>query len=188
MGSLIHYIDSISGCYADYSSCLAMPPQDVVSSIWSPPPEDWVKINCDVRVGGDSMCVVAIARDHKESILWVASKMLQFADSLIGEAAACLLAMETAASRQHPFVMVESDSESVIKNLKGGESLWGIENYTRQCTLLSTLMVCCNFSFISRKCNFVAHNVANWAFANNINGMVEISTIPTAILCNDHEV
>ncbi|XP_060959435.1 uncharacterized protein LOC133030647 [Cannabis sativa] len=159
MGSLIHYIDSISGCYADYSSCLSMPPQDVVSSIWSPPPEDWIKINCDVRVGGDSMCVVAIARDHKESILWVASKMLQFADSLIGEAAACLLAMETAASRQHPFVMVESDSESVIKNLKGGESLWGIENYTRQ-----------------------SHNVANWAFANNINGMVEISTIPTAIL------
>ncbi|KAM6562483.1 hypothetical protein CsatB_022481 [Cannabis sativa] len=188
MGSLIHYIDSIAYCYADYGSCLFKTFQDDGTTAWSPPPVDWIKINCDVRVGGDSMCVVAIARDSTGSILWVATKLLKFADSIIGEAAACLLALETAVSMHHPFVMVESDSESVIKNLKGADTLWGIENYVRQCKRLSTCMISCNFSFISRICNFAAHNVAKWAFANNFNGMVEVSTIPIDILCNDHEV
>ncbi|XP_060959271.1 uncharacterized protein LOC133030517 [Cannabis sativa] len=153
----------------------------------SPPPEDWVKINCDVRVGLESMCVVAIARDHTESILWVATNKLQFTDSLIGEAATCLLALETATTMHRPFVMVESDSKIVIKNLEGIDSFWQLENYARQCKHLSTFFTCCNFSYISRNCNFAAHNVAKWAFANNISGMVEVSTIPSNFFCNDRE-
>ncbi|XP_060963740.1 uncharacterized protein LOC133033145 [Cannabis sativa] len=188
MGSLKHYIDSINYCYADYGSSLLKSRQVADTLGWSPPPEDWVKINCDVRVGVESMCVVAIARDHTESILRVATNKLHFSDSLIGEAAACMLALETAATMHHPFVMVESDSKMVIKNLKGVESFWQLENYARQCKHLSTFFTCCNFSYISRNCNFAAHNVAKWAFANNVSGMVEVSTIPSNIFCNDREV
>ncbi|KAM6587934.1 hypothetical protein CsatA_010539 [Cannabis sativa] len=162
--------------------------KSVGTQAWSPPPEDWVKINCDVKVGGETMCAVAIARDHNESVLWVAAKRLHFSDPLTGEAAACLLAMETAVSLHHPFILVESDSKIVIKNLKGDDSIWRIENYVRHCKLLSTFMTNCNFSYIARNCNYAAHNVAKWAFANNVTGMVEISTIPLNIFCNDHEV
>uniref|UniRef100_A0A803PQ79 RNase H type-1 domain-containing protein n=1 Tax=Cannabis sativa TaxID=3483 RepID=A0A803PQ79_CANSA len=80
----------------DYSSSLLTSSKVAGSLVWVPPLDDWVKINCDVKVGCDSMCVVAITRDHKESILWVATNLLSFSDPLIGEAAACLLAMETA--------------------------------------------------------------------------------------------
>ncbi|KAM6543702.1 hypothetical protein CsatB_008149 [Cannabis sativa] len=172
----------------DYGSCLFSPPQPSETLAWSPPLEDWVKINCDVKVGGDTMCAVAIARDHKESVLWVAAKRLHFSDPLTGEAATCLLAMETAVSLHHPFVMVESDSEIVIKNLRGTDSFWGIENYVRQCKILSGFMTNCNFSCISRNSNYAAHNMAKWAFTNNVTGMVEISTIPGNIFCNDRQV
>ncbi|XP_030502633.2 uncharacterized protein LOC115717800 [Cannabis sativa] len=188
LGTLVHYIDSIYYCYADYGSCLFKSHRVEDTLVWSPPPEDWIKINCDVRVGEETMCAVAIARDHQEAIFWVATNKIHFSDPFLGEAAACLLALETTISMHHPFVVVESDSAIVIKNLKGDESFWRIENYTSQCKQLFTFFTSCNFSFISRKYNFVAHNVANWAFAKNINGMVEVSTIPNAIFCNDREV
>uniref|UniRef100_A0A803PGS2 RNase H type-1 domain-containing protein n=1 Tax=Cannabis sativa TaxID=3483 RepID=A0A803PGS2_CANSA len=92
----------------------------VEAPIWSPPlPEDWVKINCDVKVSCGSMCVVALARDHTESVLWVATNMLNFSDSLIEEVTTCLLAMETAVILKHLFVLIKSDSETVVKTLKG---------------------------------------------------------------------
>ncbi|KAM6565002.1 hypothetical protein CsatB_025000 [Cannabis sativa] len=70
------------------------------------------------------MCVVALARDHKETVLWVASKVLNFSDPLIGEAVACLLAAESTVSKKHNFVLIKSDSEKVINALKGNCSYW----------------------------------------------------------------
>ncbi|KAM6543770.1 hypothetical protein CsatB_008217 [Cannabis sativa] len=156
--------------------------------MWSPPPDDWVKINCDVKVGSDSMCAVALARDHKDSILWVASNILNFFDSLIGEVVACLLALELAISGKLSFVIGESDSKTVINTLKGISSTWGITNYVIQCKKLSNLLTRCNFSFISRSCNYAAHNVAKWAFNCNVTGMVDPSSILSNLICNDREV
>ncbi|XP_060960786.1 uncharacterized protein LOC133031321 [Cannabis sativa] len=188
LGSISKYIDSISCCYADYASSLLTHLKVAGSPVWVPPPEDWIKINCDVRVGSDSMCAVAIARDHRETILWVATSALCFSDPLVGEAAAVLLAVETAVSQQHRFVLVESDSMTVIKTLTGTHTCWEFDNYTQQCKKLSTLMLSCNFSFIPRTCNYLAHNVARWAFANSIYGRVDVHSIPVFILCNDREV
>ncbi|KAM6559885.1 uncharacterized protein LOC133032157 [Cannabis sativa] len=155
---------------------------------WTPPPEDWIKIKCDVRVGGDSMCMATLARDHSRTVVWAAVNMLNFRDPLIGEAAACRLALDSARLKNHNYVLVESDSEIVIKALKGLHSSWSIDNYVSLCNQLSKNFLSCNFSFISRCCNFVAHNVANWTFAQNISGFVEPSSILDAILCNDREV
>uniref|UniRef100_A0A803NGZ9 RNase H type-1 domain-containing protein n=1 Tax=Cannabis sativa TaxID=3483 RepID=A0A803NGZ9_CANSA len=171
-----------------YNLCLFPTPVICTTSLWSPPPEDWVKINCDVKVGSDSMCVVALARDHKESILWIASNILSFSDPLIGEAVACLLALESAVRGKLSFVIIESDSETVINTLKGLSSNWGITNYVTQCKKLLTLLTGCNFSFIFRSCNYAAHNVAKWAFNCNVAGMVDPSSIPSNLFYNDREV
>uniref|UniRef100_A0A803NQX3 Uncharacterized protein n=1 Tax=Cannabis sativa TaxID=3483 RepID=A0A803NQX3_CANSA len=64
--------------------------------VWSLPPNDWVKINYDVKVSCGSMCAVALASDHTKSVLWVATNMLNFSDPFIGEDVAYLLTMETA--------------------------------------------------------------------------------------------
>uniref|UniRef100_A0A803Q0V3 Uncharacterized protein n=1 Tax=Cannabis sativa TaxID=3483 RepID=A0A803Q0V3_CANSA len=77
-----HCIDYISMCYADYGSCLFPAPMTVESPIWSPP-RKLVKINCNVKVVCDSMCVVALARDYKESVLWIATNVLNFSNSVI---------------------------------------------------------------------------------------------------------
>ncbi|XP_060961855.1 uncharacterized protein LOC133032052 [Cannabis sativa] len=47
---------------------------------WCPPPQDWLKLNCDVKVGLDSMCSVVVARDHLSGVIWVHTSKL---DSLM---------------------------------------------------------------------------------------------------------
>uniref|UniRef100_A0A803QRA2 RNase H type-1 domain-containing protein n=1 Tax=Cannabis sativa TaxID=3483 RepID=A0A803QRA2_CANSA len=105
----------------------------MASPAWTPPPEDWIEINCDARVGGDSMCIATLARDHTGDVLWTAVSMLSFRDPLIGKAAACHLAIDSARLRSHNYVLVESDSEIVIKALKGLHSIWNIDNYVSLC-------------------------------------------------------
>uniref|UniRef100_A0A803PKA2 RNase H type-1 domain-containing protein n=1 Tax=Cannabis sativa TaxID=3483 RepID=A0A803PKA2_CANSA len=136
-----------------------MPAQATLS--WSPPPEDWLKINCDVRVGSESMCVVALAKDCWGTVVWTATDLLDFADALIGEATTCLLALKTANLLKQHFVMIKSDSEIIINFLNGSSADWRIDSYVNQCIKLSKLFMGCYFSFISRLCHFAAYNVAN---------------------------
>ncbi|XP_060964641.1 uncharacterized protein LOC133033660 [Cannabis sativa] len=172
----------------NYATCLLPPTVEVLPHGWSTPPEDWIKINCDVKVGGESMCIVALARDHVGMVLWGATNFLNFTDPLIGEVAVCQLALETATVRKYDFILIESDSEVVINAIKGVHSNWKIVNYLSVCNQLSKKFLSCNFSFIPRSCNFAAHNVARWAYAQNILDIVEPSAIPNTILCNNCEV
>ncbi|KAM6559052.1 uncharacterized protein LOC133033131 [Cannabis sativa] len=188
LSNIKHSIDSISFCYTDFAACMFAPALAAVSPVWSPPPEDWIKINCDVKVGSGSMCVAALASDHTWIVLWVAANILDFADPLIGEAMTCRLALESVLLKKHLFVLIESDLEKVINALKGTYSSWTIDNYIFICNQLSNRFLSCNFSFIFKCCNFAAHNVARWAFAQNILGMVEISSILDYIFRNDREV
>ncbi|XP_060967555.1 putative disease resistance RPP13-like protein 1 [Cannabis sativa] len=87
-----------------YVSCLFEPVVAVVSPSWSPPPVDWIKIKCDVKVGCNSMCVAALARDHSGTVLWVAAKLIDFVDPLIGKTEACQLALESAVGKMLGFV------------------------------------------------------------------------------------
>uniref|UniRef100_A0A803NLV2 RNase H type-1 domain-containing protein n=1 Tax=Cannabis sativa TaxID=3483 RepID=A0A803NLV2_CANSA len=108
-------IDSIFHCYTDYVSCLLPSASPVASPAWTPPHEDWVKINCDAKIGGDSMCIAALARNHSRTVVWAAATKLNFRDPLIGEAAACHLALDSARLKNHNYILVDSDSELVIK-------------------------------------------------------------------------
>uniref|UniRef100_A0A803PK34 Uncharacterized protein n=1 Tax=Cannabis sativa TaxID=3483 RepID=A0A803PK34_CANSA len=89
---------------AYYVSVLFSLPEVVIPQRWTPPPEDWIKINCDVKVGCGSMCGVALARNHTSSILWVTTNKLNFEDLLIGEAGTCQFAMEKVVLLKYFFV------------------------------------------------------------------------------------
>uniref|UniRef100_A0A803NSJ1 Uncharacterized protein n=1 Tax=Cannabis sativa TaxID=3483 RepID=A0A803NSJ1_CANSA len=52
----------------DFGPCSFLTPMLITPPTWFPSPDDWVKINCDVKVGSGSMCVVALARDRQEII------------------------------------------------------------------------------------------------------------------------
>uniref|UniRef100_A0A803QEU3 ATP-dependent DNA helicase n=1 Tax=Cannabis sativa TaxID=3483 RepID=A0A803QEU3_CANSA len=46
---------------------------------------DWIKLNCDVKVGLDTMCTVVVAKDHLGKVIWVHTSKLDFADALCGD-------------------------------------------------------------------------------------------------------
>ncbi|KAM6562790.1 hypothetical protein CsatB_022788 [Cannabis sativa] len=181
-------IDSVRFSFADHHAYLLPCPTRCLTESWCPPPQDWLKLNCDVRVGMDSMCAAVVARDHVGKVIWVSTKRLDFSNALCGEAAACCLAIEEAKARGIEFLIVESDSWVVINALNGKESCWELDNYVSFCKNTSTSFIGCTFQFVRRQCNFMAHNVANWAFSHQMFGSVPISSMPDIIFCNDREV
>uniref|UniRef100_A0A803Q361 Uncharacterized protein n=1 Tax=Cannabis sativa TaxID=3483 RepID=A0A803Q361_CANSA len=68
----------------DYGSCLFPSPFATVTLAWSTPRKDWIKINCDIKVGTGTMCVVALVKDFLGKVLWIATDILEFTDPLIG--------------------------------------------------------------------------------------------------------
>ncbi|XP_060962127.1 uncharacterized protein LOC133032264 [Cannabis sativa] len=174
-------------CGDCHSSLLPSPTPDLKEA-WSPPPLEWIKLNCDVKVGFDSMCIAVVARDCVGRVLRVQTAREDFSEALCGEAAACCLAVSVALELGCKFVIVENDSRVVINALNGMDSRWSLENYVSFCTKSSPSFISCNFSYVSRTCNFAAHNVARWAFAHQVFGNIPVASLPDNLICNDHEV
>ncbi|KAM6588245.1 hypothetical protein CsatA_010850 [Cannabis sativa] len=153
-----------------------------------PPPQDWLKLNCDIRVGLDSMCAAVVARDHVGKVIWVVTSKMDFSNALCGEAMACCLPLQEAKVWGVKFLIPESDSRVVINALNGKESRWELDNFVSFCKITSPFFIGCMFDYVSRRCNFMAHNVAKWAFSHQRFGLVPLSSLPETILCNDREV
>ncbi|XP_060974685.1 uncharacterized protein LOC133039757 [Cannabis sativa] len=67
-----------------------------VKDCWMPPPLDWIKLNCDVRVGLESMCTAVVVRNHLGRVISIHTSRLDFTKALCGEATACCLAVSVA--------------------------------------------------------------------------------------------
>uniref|UniRef100_A0A803PAH9 RNase H type-1 domain-containing protein n=1 Tax=Cannabis sativa TaxID=3483 RepID=A0A803PAH9_CANSA len=115
-------IDYICTSYADLHTTIFPSPSPYLKVSWSPPPQDWIKLNHDVRVGFDSMCLAVVARNHLGRVVWVQTSCVDFSDALCGEEAAYCLAILTAKDIGAKFVIVKSDSRVVINALNGKES------------------------------------------------------------------
>ncbi|XP_060969854.1 uncharacterized protein LOC133037062 [Cannabis sativa] len=181
-------IANICNSYTDMYDSLVHSPPPALKETWSPPPKDWIKLNCDVKVGLDSMCIAVVARDHFSRVIRVHTARENFSDALCGEAAACSLAVSVARDLGYKYVIVESDSSVVINAINGKESRWAIDNYISFCSKSSHSFSSCCFSFISRSCNFAAHNVARWAFSHQTFGPLPVDSVPETLFCNDREV
>ncbi|XP_060959386.1 uncharacterized protein LOC133030607 [Cannabis sativa] len=172
----------------DMSDTLLSSPPPMPKEAWSPPPQDWIKLNCDVKVGLESLCIAVVARDHLGRVISVHTAREEFSDALCGEVAACCLAVSVALEFGYKYVIVENDSRVVIDAINGKGSRWALENYISFCTKSSPLFSVCSFSYVSRSCNFAAHNVARWAFSHQFYGSIPVPSIPETLLCNDREV
>ncbi|XP_060962306.1 uncharacterized protein LOC133032394 [Cannabis sativa] len=115
-------IDNICNSYADMYDTLFHSPSPPLKETWSPPPQDWIKLNCDVKVDLDSMCIAVVARDHFSRVIRVQTARENYSDVLCGEAAACSLAVTVALDIGSKYVIVESDSSVVINAINGKES------------------------------------------------------------------
>ncbi|XP_030479168.1 uncharacterized protein LOC115696408 [Cannabis sativa] len=159
--NVLNCIDKICTSYAELHDVFLPCPTPSLVGTWRPPPQDWIKLNCDVRVGLESMCIAVVARNHWGAVVQIHTARLDFADALCGEAAACSSAVSVALEQGFKFVLVESDSRIVINAFNGTESHWAIENYVSFCSRSSPSFISCNFVYASRTCNFAAHNVTN---------------------------
>uniref|UniRef100_A0A803PQ85 Reverse transcriptase zinc-binding domain-containing protein n=1 Tax=Cannabis sativa TaxID=3483 RepID=A0A803PQ85_CANSA len=181
-------IDTIRVSFTDHHAFLLPCPISRPTVSWSPPLQDWLKLNCDIRVGLYSICAAVVARDHVGKVIWVSTSKLEFSNTLCGEAEACCLALEEAKACGVESLILESDSRVVINALNGKESRWELDNYVSFCKNTSPFFISCMFQYVSRQCNFMAHNVAKWAFSHQMFGSVPLSSMADIIFCNDREV
>uniref|UniRef100_A0A803NZD3 RNase H type-1 domain-containing protein n=1 Tax=Cannabis sativa TaxID=3483 RepID=A0A803NZD3_CANSA len=84
---------------------------------WCPPLQDWIKLNCDVKVELESSCVAVVAIGHFSEVAWVNTTTLDFSDALCSEAASCCLALDMTKLKGYKFIIMESDSRVVINSL-----------------------------------------------------------------------
>ncbi|XP_060960794.1 uncharacterized protein LOC133031329 [Cannabis sativa] len=161
---------------------LVTPPTPISEEKWNPPPEDWIKLNCDVRVGRASMCTAIVARNHQGKVIRIHMTQLDFSDALCREAAACCSTISLAIDLGFKFIIIESDSRLAINVLNGKESHWALENYASFCLRSTPSFISCNFMNISRHCNYAVHNVAKWTFTHQIFGCIPVSDLQENLL------
>ncbi|KAF4358383.1 hypothetical protein G4B88_008543 [Cannabis sativa] len=141
------------------------PTQDKVC--WSPPPLGSFMINTDASlIEGKPGCGLGfIIRDHLGELVTAATEYIPGCLSvLMAETLAIRLAMKLAASRSLQNILIASDNQSVITALKGQTRFntdWG--KILEDCTIASKHFNTLSFNFTPRKCNNVAHCLANWS-------------------------
>ncbi|KAF4383359.1 hypothetical protein G4B88_023933 [Cannabis sativa] len=154
------------------------PSKDKVS--WSSPPLGSFMINTDASlIDGQPGCGLGvIIRDHLGALVTAATDYIPGCLSvLVAETLAIRLALKLAATRSMQNIFIASDSQSVITALKGQTRIntdWGI--IIEDCILASKNFNNLSFIFIPRKCNNVAHCLANWS------RLVHVSDVWTSFL------
>ncbi|XP_060965318.1 uncharacterized protein LOC133034283 [Cannabis sativa] len=148
---------------------------------WSPPPPGTFMINTDASLieGQSGCCLRVIIRDHLGALVAAATDFIPGCLSvLLAETLAIRLALKLVETRLMQTIYIASDSQSVIKALKGKTRIntdWGI--VIDDCILASKRFYNLSFNFSRRKCNTVAHCLANWSRLYHVTG-VWTSAIP----------
>ncbi|PON47662.1 hypothetical protein PanWU01x14_242830 [Parasponia andersonii] len=90
----------------------------LMTTAYQSPLEGWVKINFDVAMGSQKMCLAVVGRDHGGSILFVVTQQLYLSSPLVGEARVALLGISEALKRNYLYAIIEGNSCLVISKLR----------------------------------------------------------------------
>ena len=132
---------------------------------WVPPRQDVWKINIDAAfsekdLGGAWGFVV---RDnHARAVLAGAGRIAVVSDALCAEATACIVSLQAAADQGMQHVMVETDSQILVKALQSDEldRAQGGVLFREAKFLMATLFSSVSVVHVHRSCNSVAHEMA----------------------------
>ncbi|KAK9008774.1 hypothetical protein V6N11_080252 [Hibiscus sabdariffa] len=150
----------------ELESSIAVPaPNSLVKDVkWFPPDENIIKLNFDASFNTASKSSVSgiVARDSHGFILAACTcPHLGIADAFIAKAVACEKAVSFALDLGFRSVQIEGDSLSVIKKLNStvaDKSI--ISPILGDIKALSATFATITFSFVGRKGNAVAHELA----------------------------
>lgn len=141
-----------------------LPPPVRSNPKWKPPPVGCLKINCDssLDLHAGKAGVGIIIRDHLGSVLECAAlrkRAIDFVPTL--EAMAIFYGLKLAVNRGADHIIVESDAEMLINNIKHGVptcSVFG--NFVDGILEFAAGFSSCSFVFQNRLGNKVAHSLA----------------------------
>ncbi|XP_028114222.1 uncharacterized protein LOC114312219 [Camellia sinensis] len=96
---------------ANSAATVGVPP-----SVWSPPPQGWLKANCDVafKDGASKAYIVVLFRDHQGLLVDGAIQLVAISSVMQGEAMAIRRACLTAKARNFSNVEIIGDNKSLI--------------------------------------------------------------------------
>ena len=97
---------------------------------WEPPPQFWIKLDMDAAIVENWSTLVVIARDDKDVIVNIWSKVHQPCSPLIAEATAILWAAQIAKQNSWSHILIEGDTKECFDHLSSNESNpdWSIYN------------------------------------------------------------
>ncbi|KAM6590126.1 hypothetical protein CsatA_012731 [Cannabis sativa] len=152
---------------------------------WSPPPSNWVCCNSDVAVSSAGFMLSVVIRDDLGNIISISSQESRVTLPKLAEAQAVCLAVEKVNELGLKKVIFQSDNLCVVKAFEAPMSMCmdfmlqeAKARFTKFCSKLSDWGIV----HISRKCNFMAHNIAKWAVLKNVLGNINPVEVEGSVL------
>ncbi|XP_012845681.1 PREDICTED: uncharacterized protein LOC105965659 [Erythranthe guttata] len=181
-GEEIMAVEALVGWCGNYVAnfkCAQLRPNPSLRSAhpteWKPPERDFVKLNFDVatKSAPAGITVAAVARNAEgRSLGW---KVCHIQGNLLpveGEALAALHAINLAQDRSWQRISIEGDCLQVINALRNrsGESL-SFGAIVDECCSISRNFLQCDFSFVKRSGNSLAHALAHVICTDSLEGI-----------------
>ncbi|XP_012845905.1 PREDICTED: uncharacterized protein LOC105965904 [Erythranthe guttata] len=143
---------------------------------WIPPPDGTIKVNFDAALPPSlpHYRVAMVARDFKGiAIWWSVDMFLGTVQAVEGEAHAALKAIQKSKTKGWASVIIEGDCRQLISAIDDEDStLCPIGAYVEDIRALMLSFNSCQFSFVPRNCNKLAHALANSIELANLEGPI----------------
>lgn len=141
----------------------------------------------------DSSAWAAVACiDSNGDLLKAWSDNFAAANSQEGEALAALKAIQLALVDQQPTLFLGGDTCDIVEGIKSSSSSEMSSNLphavTRIIDAAKTFLLsfrCWDVFHISETDNFIAQNLANWAYSVNHVGPIDVSSLPSHVLARE---
>ncbi|GAV78998.1 RVT_3 domain-containing protein, partial [Cephalotus follicularis] len=137
------------------------------STKWCLPSRQTLKVNCDgaVSENNNDRGACMVVRDMQGTVLLVATRTVEhIRDPPSIEAVAILHALKVSLEKGWRKIIIESDDENVLNEINASQpslSLYG--NVIEEIKSIVSSFIFCQFSWISRVGNKVAHKLAKLA-------------------------
>jgi ribonuclease HI len=149
---------------------------------WCCPPPNVVKLNVDAAIASDFSTLAVIARDSNGNILKAWAKRSSHSDPLQAETCAILWALKLAAEESFLHILVEGDSKISFDAIQGESTVpWSISSIVSNVIELRKVFVSCDFCWVGREANFVAHSLAKFAISSPSNLSCNIFSLPHVV-------
>ena len=132
---------------------------------WEAPEEGWIKLNVDVAVSENVTTLAVVDRNKNGEVLKVWAKMHEWCSPLQAETAAVLWTIQLALSENWQHIIIKGDAKSCFNPLTISELQpdWSIATIISNILDLRNFFLNCNFRWVRRCCNTVAHEAAKYA-------------------------